>query len=193
MNNIYLHDILRLIDSLDNKYTNGESVCFLTQNIRRAVRPDSSNYHAPEMSTSVAEFSVATQLINELNPALKSIDTKSLILMLTLVPCLNAADWPRFHGADATGVVESDARLPVHWSETRNVLWKTDVKGLDGSSLVMTDGKVFLTGVFSDKVEANEQPKAGLYNGRSRSHSRGQAPLARALFRPPNRRNAVDA
>lgn len=79
-----------------------------------------------------------------------------------------ADNWPRFRGPNANGSIQDDPRLPTTWSQTENVLWSTDIKGLGWSGPVVWDNKVFLTGVYSDDDEKNEQPKAGLYLGRGR-------------------------
>ena len=39
-------------------------------------------------------------------------------------------NWPSFRGGDALSVADDDPRLPVSWSETENVVWKTPIKGL---------------------------------------------------------------
>ena len=39
-----------------------------------------------------------------------------------------AADWPRFRGPDGSGI-SPEKGLPVTWSETDNVAWKTDLPG----------------------------------------------------------------
>ena len=89
-------------------------------------------------------------------------------LLLVATPIQAAADWPRFRGPAANGSVPDDPRLPVRWSQTENVLWKTDLKGLGWSSPVVTGNRVLLTGVYSDQYNVNEQPKAGLYLGQGR-------------------------
>ncbi|MSU64105.1 MAG: serine/threonine protein kinase [Pedosphaera sp.] len=87
-----------------------------------------------------------------------------------LVSNLGTADdnWPRFRGADATGVASDDPRLPVEWSKTNNVVWTTDIPGLGWSSPVVWGNRVFLTTVVSDKDDANVKPKKGLYLGEGR-------------------------
>lgn len=78
-------------------------------------------------------------------------------------PTLN---WPRFRGADGTGVSADDPRLPERWSETENVLWQTPVPGWGWSSPVVWGNKVFLTSV--ESAGDYEKPKAGLYQGQGR-------------------------
>ena len=53
-------------------------------------------------------------------------------------------NWPQFRGPDANG--HSDATgLPLKWSETENVKWKTAVHGLGWSSPVVWGNQVWMT------------------------------------------------
>ena len=82
----------------------------------------------------------------------------------------NTENWPRLRGSLANGlpVVISDKSLPVTWSKTENVKWKTNVPGSGWSSPIVWGDKVFVTSVINDKAEENAKPKAGLYLGRGR-------------------------
>ena len=66
-----------------------------------------------------------------------------LPLLLTIIAC-PAGDWPKFRGptGDGHAVVES---LPLMWSATENVVWKTAVPGKGWSSPVIADGRIYLT------------------------------------------------
>jgi outer membrane protein assembly factor BamB len=55
-----------------------------------------------------------------------------------------AEDWPAFRGPTGQGH-SSETNLPVEWSESRNVRWKTSVPGLGWSSPVIAGGRVWLT------------------------------------------------
>ena len=70
-------------------------------------------------------------------------------------------NWPAFRGADATSTAADDPRLPITWSTTDNVVWKTPIPGLGWSSPVIWGDRVFLTTVVSDGDE--EEPRMGLY------------------------------
>ena len=72
-------------------------------------------------------------------------------------------NWPRFRGADATGVAPDNPSLPLTWSKTENVRWQADVPGLGWSCPVVWGERVFLTSVLG--AAANRQPQAGLYLG----------------------------
>lgn len=82
----------------------------------------------------------------------------------------NTDNWPRLRGADASGLPKDgkDEGLPIKWSKTENVKWKTQVPGTGWSSPVVWGDKVFITSVINDKAEENAKPKAGLYLGLGR-------------------------
>ena len=70
-------------------------------------------------------------------------------------------NWPSFRGADALPVAEDDDRLPLTWSATENVVWKTPIDGLGWSSPVVWDNRIFLTTAVSDGE--TQEPRMGLY------------------------------
>ena len=82
----------------------------------------------------------------------------------------NTDNWPRLRGADASGLPKDGKHegLPIKWSKTENVKWKTQVPGTGWSSPVVWGDKVIITSVINDKAEENEKPKAGLYLGLGR-------------------------
>ncbi len=57
--------------------------------------------------------------------------------------------WPGFRGPTDQGLVE-DADLPLNWSETENVVWKTPVQGKAWSSPVIWDDLIFVTNATED-------------------------------------------
>ena len=75
-----------------------------------------------------------------------------LVLLFASCAAVPAAanDWPQFRGPGGQG--HSDERgLPVDWSETRNVVWKTRVPGLGWSSPVVAGGLVWMTSATGDR------------------------------------------
>jgi outer membrane protein assembly factor BamB len=52
--------------------------------------------------------------------------------------------WPQFRGPDGQGH-STEKGLPVEWSETKNIAWKTAIPGLGWSSPVVANGRVWLT------------------------------------------------
>ena len=92
--------------------------------------------------------------------------TVPVVLILTLcagttADSLENEDWPTFRGADARSVADDDPRLPVTWSTTDNVVWKTSIDGLGWSSPVIWGDRIFVTAVVS--AGEIEEPRMGLY------------------------------
>ncbi len=69
----------------------------------------------------------------------------SLIVGCCLVLCQLtwSQDWPEFRGSTGQGVYAG--KLPVSWSEEKNIAWKTDLPGKGWSSPVIQGDKVYLT------------------------------------------------
>ena len=74
---------------------------------------------------------------------------------------LENENWPSFRGPDALSVADDDQRLPLTWSTTENVVWKTPIDGLGWSSPVIWDNLILLTTVVSDGEI--QEPRMGLY------------------------------
>jgi outer membrane protein assembly factor BamB len=74
-----------------------------------------------------------------------------LLAALFLTAAVAAEDWPQFRGPTGQGH-SSERGVPVEWSETRNVVWKTRVPGTGWSSPVVAGGKVWLTATEPSKA-----------------------------------------
>ena len=57
---------------------------------------------------------------------------------------VSAGQWPEFRGPSGQGQA-SETGLPLDWSESRNVVWKSAVPGRGWSSPVVTGGRIWLT------------------------------------------------
>jgi len=55
-----------------------------------------------------------------------------------------ATDWPAWRGPLGTGAA-ADADLPLTWSATENVVWKTPIPGVGHSSPIVSGGRIFVT------------------------------------------------
>ena len=67
---------------------------------------------------------------------------------------LQAEDWPQFRGPSGQGH-SAETGLPLEWSESRNVVWKTPVPGRGWSSPVVAGGRVWLTTSVEDRAGAS--------------------------------------
>src|SRR5262245_28186357 len=63
---------------------------------------------------------------------------------------LRAEDWPQFRGPGGQGH-STEHGIPLEWSESRNILWKTEIPGVGWSSPVVADGKVWITSAVKDR------------------------------------------
>ncbi|MQA31667.1 MAG: PQQ-binding-like beta-propeller repeat protein [Luteitalea sp.] len=93
--------------------------------------------------------------------------------LLALVNVAAAQQWPQFRGVGA-GSVADDPALPDTWSETENVVWRTDIPGSGWSSPVVWNDHIFLTATIGNASEP--APRKGLYdpgdeNGKTKSDS----------------------
>jgi outer membrane protein assembly factor BamB len=68
----------------------------------------------------------------------------SSMLLLLLAGSLGAADWPGWRGPNRDGV-SAEKDLPVTWSATENVRWKTAMPGAGVSAPVVVRERVFIT------------------------------------------------
>ena len=72
---------------------------------------------------------------------------------------LNAADeWPQFRGPQANGHSDA-ANLPLKWSETENVSWKTPIPGTGHSSPVISGDQIWLTTAVEARLSEEEEKK----------------------------------
>ena len=69
---------------------------------------------------------------------------------LALAATAHAQEWPQFRGPEGQGH-SAEQNLPVEWSETKNIVWKTPVAGLGWSSPVVAGGRVWLTSATGDR------------------------------------------
>ncbi|QEF97199.1 outer membrane biogenesis protein BamB [Stieleria maiorica] len=68
----------------------------------------------------------------------------SLLVATTFLLNAHAADWPQFRGPGGQGVTH-ETDLPLVWSETENVVWKTELPGHGASSPIALGDRLYLT------------------------------------------------
>jgi outer membrane protein assembly factor BamB len=64
--------------------------------------------------------------------------------------------WPKFRGPDGDGTVRESVELPLRWSATENVTWRTELPGEGWSSPVVGQDSAYLTAA----VAHPDQPEA---------------------------------
>jgi outer membrane protein assembly factor BamB len=74
----------------------------------------------------------------------------AMLAVLASGPATARADWPEFRGPWGDGHVSAPgntkpAGFPLHWSETENVQWKTEIPFRGWSTPVVMGGQVWLT------------------------------------------------
>ena len=81
--------------------------------------------------------------------------------LLALVAAVTAAEesWPQWRGPAGQGHAESARDLPVTWSETENVRWKTPLPGRGWSSPVIGGGLVWMTAAVEAPLGAEERER----------------------------------
>ena len=82
------------------------------------------------------------------------------LLFLTCALCFAAGkgDWPYWRGPAADGMAVGDA--PLHWSDTQNVQWKTEIPGRGSSSPVIWGDRIFVTTAVKTGPSTGPEPAA---------------------------------
>lgn len=69
----------------------------------------------------------------------------ALAATVVAAPAVAAETWPQWRGPGGEGHATAARDLPVSWSETENIAWKTPLPGRGWSSPVIGDGLVWMT------------------------------------------------
>jgi hypothetical protein len=73
-------------------------------------------------------------------------------LLLASAGSALAEDWPQWRGPRLDGTSQ-ETKVPVHWSATSNVLWKTELPGLGHASPIVFSNKVFTVSAVPETEE----------------------------------------
>lgn len=85
-------------------------------------------------------------------------DSFRFLLAAVLVSCgsiSHANDWPQFRGPSGNATAP-EANPPVKWSDTENILWKTELPGRGASSPIVFENRIFLTAYTGYGVDSEE-------------------------------------
>ena len=81
-------------------------------------------------------------------PVLQQAPVRAILLFAIALPAI-AANWPGWRGPEGTGIAV-DKALPLTWSATENVRWRTELPERGNSSPIVWGDKVFVTQALSD-------------------------------------------
>ncbi len=65
-------------------------------------------------------------------------------VLLTSIACSQNGNWPEYRGPTQHGRAPN-AKVPLEWSETKNVTWKTAIPGMGWSSPVVFGDRIWMT------------------------------------------------
>ena len=68
----------------------------------------------------------------------------SMFVAALLAQTALAEDWPQFRGPGGLGISQAE-NLPLTWSDTENLIWKTAMPGSGSSSPIALDGRLYVT------------------------------------------------
>jgi outer membrane protein assembly factor BamB len=78
-------------------------------------------------------------------------------------------NWPQWRGPQGSGV-SAEKNLPTEWSDTRNVLWKTEIAGRGHSSPIIWGNRIFLTTSIEGPVVPGAKAVTHIRRGRAYRH-----------------------
>ena len=77
----------------------------------------------------------------------------SSLCLLALSASVASSLWPEFRGPTGQGLVSGGEQLPLKWSETENVTWKTPIHGRAWSSPVSDGKRIWLSTATTNGTE----------------------------------------
>jgi outer membrane protein assembly factor BamB len=75
----------------------------------------------------------------------------SLLALLALATAARAENWPQWRGPTANGI-SKETKLPVEWSEKRNLAWTLPMPGIGASTPIVWGDRIFLTSAESPNL-----------------------------------------
>ena len=91
---------------------------------------------------------------------MRRISTAGLLLLIAIPLAATEPEWPQWRGPDGQGHAPAAHDLPVTWSETEHVAWKTPLPGRGWSSPVIGAGRIWLTTAIEHPATPAAQARA---------------------------------
>ncbi|HEX8185474.1 MAG TPA: PQQ-binding-like beta-propeller repeat protein, partial [Blastocatellia bacterium] len=79
------------------------------------------------------------------------------------------SNWPQWRGPASQGISEEKG-IPVEWSDTKNIAWKTPIAGRGHSSPIVWGNRIFLTTSIEGPVVPDHKPYKHILGGREFTH-----------------------
>src|ERR1700722_14057600 len=79
------------------------------------------------------------------------------LALFLVTAVVSAEDWPTWRGPRLDGT-STEKNLPLHWSSTDNLAWKTEIPGIGHSSPIVHGDRVFVTSCI-EKDETKASPR----------------------------------
>ena len=94
-------------------------------------------------------------------PSFSVLRWPAILAVWTLATAVVAAepDWPQWRGPAGDGHARATTDLPVTWSESENVAWKTPIPGRGWSSPVIGQGQVWVTTAVEQEATHSERER----------------------------------
>ena len=85
-----------------------------------------------------------------------------MLLLWVLMLCSGAvaAEWPQWRGATGNGV-STEKNIPLEWSGTKNVAWKTAIPGIGHSQPVVWKDRIFIRMKSKGRIGLSGDGQAG--------------------------------
>lgn len=84
------------------------------------------------------------KLLNRTSAAAVMTLAAAVVFLSSTTASTSAGNWPQWRGPEGQGV-STETGLPVEWSATKNIKWKTAIAGRGHSSPIVWGNKIFLT------------------------------------------------
>ena len=78
------------------------------------------------------------------------------LLWFPFLALASAAEWPEWRGPGQQGLAPEATGLPLTWSETSNVVWKTPLPGRGYSTPVIDGNRIWLTTAFETAADPED-------------------------------------
>jgi outer membrane protein assembly factor BamB len=107
---------------------------------------------------------------------------------LFIAGSLFAEDWPQWRGPRLDGI-SAENKLPLKWSASENIAWKTRIPGIGHSSPIVVNGRVFVTTCLVDHA-AVEKPRLLICLDRASGNILWQREVCASPLEPKHKLNS---